>query len=212
MRGRGWERCRALPAARRGIPEGSGPGPPGLPSPPAAQPGASPARKSPSAGTSCSRFLPASPGTGEPAGAPSPRLQRGKGNRAGDAAPGLAGGSHRAPGGGMPGSSWELLGNLPALPRAKSRHIKGGRRQREPGQEPLVPGSPRLQRPRSSHRPPRAPGRHSWLRGRAPSPGMAPGPSLWQPPPAPGVFSAPGPPWEPGRVPPHSAGLSGPPL
>lgn len=34
MREWGWKRCRPLPAACRGIPEGSGPGPPGFPSPP----------------------------------------------------------------------------------------------------------------------------------------------------------------------------------
>lgn len=38
----GWKRCRPLPAACRGIPEGSGPGPPGFPSPPHA-----PARRQP---------------------------------------------------------------------------------------------------------------------------------------------------------------------
>lgn len=205
MREWGWKHCRPLPAACRGIPEGSDPGPPGFPSPPP------PPRPSPA---------PAPPGRAPapgPAAAASsrPRQELGspRGLQAADGAPWLTGGLHRAPGCWMPGSSWELLGNLPALPRAKSRHIKGGWGQREAGQEPLVPASTRLHHP-TELPPPCAgvPCRHTWVRGRAPLHGVAPSPSPWQPPPAPGVFSAPGPPWEPGRVPPHSAGLSGPPL
>lgn len=158
------------------------------------QPGAGPARKSPTAGPSCSRFLPA-----RNRGAPGCGWQR---EPSSPWSPGARGGSQREAGCWVPGSSQELLGNLPALPRAKSRHIKGRRGQGEPGQEPLVPAPP-------PHATPTAP-----CQGPVPAhlgaglctpPAVAPGPALWQPPPAPEVFSAPGLPWEPGQEPPRSA-------
>lgn len=102
----------------------------------------------------------------------------------------------------------ELLGNLPASPRAKApAHqrqagaVGTGDGHQRPA--PLPHGPPTA--PWNSCRP--MPGSPAGTpgRGAAPPRDVAPSPSLWQPPPAPGVFSAPGPPWEPGRVPPHSA-------
>lgn len=149
--------------------------PPASPPQPGPQPGASPARKSPMPGpAAAASSRPAPPGTREPAGAPSPRLQlRAPSERR--TSPGAGGGCAGTPGRWMPGSSRELLGNLPALPRAQSRHIKGRRGQREAGQEPLVPASAQLRRPTVLPLP-RAgvPGGHTWAWGRAP-------PAAWHP-------------------------------
>lgn len=169
--------CRT-PGHPRGQPAPAPP-PPASPPNPGPQPGASPARKSPTTGASCSRFLWASSagnrgargGSEPPAAAPSRRLRRGEGNRVADEAPGLTGAHARTPGCWMLGSSRELLGNLPALPRAKSRNIKGRRGQREPGQEPLVPASAQLHRPTVLPPPcARVPCWHTWVWGCAPPP------------------------------------------
>lgn len=147
----GWKRCRPFPAASRAPRRAAAPAPRlSLPTP-------LPARRQHRQEEPQHRdqLQPLPPGPARNWGArrgSKPPTAAGQREPSGYGAPGPAGGLHQAPGCWMPGSSWELLGNLPALPRAKSRHIKGGWRQREPGQEPLVRASARHRAPAALHR------------------------------------------------------------